>query len=105
MLSSTALVCIVNLTSIVHLVCVCWNVTYAEELLPWFYLVAGASASLKWISLDLHGILAIVWTPAYSLVSICVFATPAPCLQHHVIVSTAQKVSPTSLLPAQSVAI
>ena len=25
-----------------------------------------------WISLDLHGILAIVWTPPYSVVSICV---------------------------------
>ena len=25
-----------------------------------------------WISLDLHGILAIVWTPAYPVVSICV---------------------------------
>ena len=34
MLSSTALVCIVDLTSIVVLVCVCWNVRYAEELLP-----------------------------------------------------------------------
>ena len=67
--------------------------------------MAGASTSLKWISLDLHGILAIVWTPAYSLVSICVFTTPAPCLQHHVIVSTAQKVSPNSLRPAQSVAV
>ena len=32
--SSTALVCIVDLTSIVDLICVCWNVTYAEELLP-----------------------------------------------------------------------
>ena len=36
---------------------------------------------------------------------LCVFATPAPCLQHHIIVSTAQKVSPTSLLPAQSLSI
>ena len=34
MLSSTALVCIVDPTSIVDLICVCWNVTYAEELLP-----------------------------------------------------------------------
>ena len=34
MLSSTALVCIVDLTSIVDLMCVGWNVTYAEELLP-----------------------------------------------------------------------
>ena len=58
-----------------------------------------------WISLDLHGILAMVWTPAYPVVSICVLATEAPCLQHHVIVSTAQKVNPTSLLPAQSVAV
>ena len=33
MLSSTALVCIVDLTSIVDLICVCWNVTYEEELL------------------------------------------------------------------------
>ena len=32
MLSSTALVCIVYLTSIVDLICVCWNVTYAEEI-------------------------------------------------------------------------
>ena len=32
--SSTALMCIVDLTSIVDLICVCWNVTYAEELLP-----------------------------------------------------------------------
>ena len=46
MLSSTALVCIVDLTSIVDLICVCWNVTYAEELLPLCYLVAGASTSL-----------------------------------------------------------
>ena len=29
-----------------------------------------------WISLDLHGILAIVWTPAYSVVSICVCWPP-----------------------------
>ena len=34
MLSSTDLVCIVDFTSIVELICVCWNVTYAEELLP-----------------------------------------------------------------------
>ena len=34
MLSSTALVCIVDLTGIVDLICVGWNVTYAEELLP-----------------------------------------------------------------------
>ena len=33
MLSSTALVCIVDLISIVDKICVCWNVTYAEELL------------------------------------------------------------------------
>ena len=33
MLSSTALLCIVDLTSIVDLICVCWNVSYAEELL------------------------------------------------------------------------
>ena len=33
-LNSITLVCIVDLTSIVGLVCVCWNVTYAEELLP-----------------------------------------------------------------------
>ena len=32
--SSTALVCIVDLTSIVDLICVCRNVTYAEGLLP-----------------------------------------------------------------------
>ena len=29
-----------------------------------------------WISLDLHGILAIVWTPAYPVVSICVCWPP-----------------------------
>ena len=68
MLSSTALVCIVDLTSIVDLMCVCWDVTYAEELLllecthaeellllectyaeellPKCCLVAGASTSL-----------------------------------------------------------
>ena len=34
MLSSTALVGIVDLISIVDLICVCWNATYAEELLP-----------------------------------------------------------------------
>ena len=32
MLSSAGLVCIVYLTSIVDLICVCWNVTYAEEI-------------------------------------------------------------------------
>ena len=31
---ATALVCIVDLTSIVDLIYVCWNVTYAEELMP-----------------------------------------------------------------------
>ena len=40
MLISTALMCIVDLTCIVHpacivdLLCVFWNVTFAEELLP-----------------------------------------------------------------------
>ena len=34
LLSITAVVCIVHLTSIADLICVCWNVTYAEELLP-----------------------------------------------------------------------
>ena len=34
MLNSTALVCIVDLTSIVDLICVRWMVTYAKELLP-----------------------------------------------------------------------
>ena len=29
-----------------------------------------------WISMDLHGILAIVWTPAFSVVSICVCWPP-----------------------------
>ena len=29
-----------------------------------------------WISLDLHGILAMVWTPTYSVVSICVCWPP-----------------------------
>ena len=52
MLSSTALVCIVDFTSIVELICVCWNVTYAEELLPSCCLVAGAPTSLF---MDLSG--------------------------------------------------
>ena len=52
MLSSTALVCIVDLTSIVDLIYVRWNVTYAEQLLPSCYLVAGASTSLF---VDLYG--------------------------------------------------
>ena len=34
MLSSTALVCIVDLTTIIDVICVCWNVTYVGELLP-----------------------------------------------------------------------
>ena len=55
MLSSTALVCIVDL------ICVCWNVTYAEELLPWCYLVAGASTSLF---VDLSGP---PWHPSHRL--------------------------------------
>ena len=75
MFSSTALVCVVDLTSIVDLICACWNVTYAEELLPQCYFVAGASDLFLWISLDLHGILAIVWTLAYSVVIICVLPT------------------------------
>ena len=52
------------------------------------------------------------WHPSHRLDShipcgsyLCVLATYAPSLQHHVIVSTAQKVSPTSLLPAQGVAV
>ena len=72
MLTSTALMCIVDLTSVVDLLCVCWNVMYAEVLMPWCYLVAGASTSLF---VDLSGPpwhLAIVWTPEYSVVSICV---------------------------------
>ena len=77
MLRSTALVCILDLMSMVELMCVCWNVTCAEELLPQCYLVAGASKPHSlWISLDLHGILAIVWTLAYSVVSICVCWPP-----------------------------
>ena len=32
--SVALLLCIVDLTSIVDLMCVGWNVTYAEELLP-----------------------------------------------------------------------
>ena len=46
MLSSTALVCIVDVTSILDVICACWNVTYVEELLPYCYLVAEASTSL-----------------------------------------------------------
>ena len=61
MLSSTALVCIVDLASIVDLICVCWNVTYAEELLPKCYLVAGASTSLL---VDLSGP---PWHPSHGL--------------------------------------
>ena len=34
MLTSTALMCIVDLTSVVDLLCVCWNVMYAEVLMP-----------------------------------------------------------------------
>ena len=75
LLRSAALVCIVDLTSIVDLTYACWNVTYAEELLPQCYFVAGASDLFLWISLDLHGILAIVWTLAYSVVIICVLPT------------------------------
>ena len=106
MLISTALVCIVDLTSIVDFICVCWNVTHAEELLPWCCLVAGASTSLF---VDLSGL---PWHPSHRLDSripcsfyLCVLATKTPCLQHQVIVSTAEKVSPTSLLPAESVAV
>ena len=73
MLSRTALVCIVDLTRIVDLICVCWNVTYAEELLP---LVAGASTSLF---VDLSGP---PWHPSHRLDSrilcgfyLCVLAT------------------------------
>ena len=73
MLSRTALVCIVDLTSIVDLVCVRWNGTYADELLPSGYISLQEPLPYPlWISLDLHGILAIVWTPAFSVVSICV---------------------------------
>ena len=36
--------------------------------------------TLLWISLDLHGILAIVWTPAYSVISICVCWPPKRCV-------------------------
>ena len=74
MLSSTALVCIVDLTSIVDLICVCWNVTYAEDCRSVISSQEPLPHSL-WISLDLHGILAIVWTPAYAVVYICVLAT------------------------------
>ena len=75
-LSSTALVCIVNLTIIVDLICVCWNVTHAEELRPKCYLVAGASTSLL---VDLSGP---PWHPSHRLDSrmlcgfyLCVLAT------------------------------
>ena len=72
--SSTALVHIVDLTSIVDLICVCWNVTYAEDCRSVISSQEPLPHSL-WISLDLHGILAIVWTPAYAVVYICVLAT------------------------------
>ena len=32
--------------------------------------------TLLWVSVDLHGVLAIVWTPAYSVVSFCVCWPP-----------------------------
>ena len=44
----------------------CRSVIWLKEPLP----------HSLWISLDLHGILAIVWTPAYSVVSICVCWPP-----------------------------
>ena len=71
----------------------------------WTSMASQPSSGLP-LTLSDHDILAIVWTPTYSVVfNLCVLATYAPCLQHHVIVSTAPKVSPTSLLPAQSVAV
>ena len=76
MLSSTALVCIVDLTSIVDLICVCWNLTYTVELLPSVISLQEPLPHYLWISLDHHGILAIVWTPAYPAVSICVCWPP-----------------------------
>ena len=44
----------------------CRSVISLREPLPHFF----------WISLDLHGILAIVWIPAYSVVSTCVCWLP-----------------------------
>ena len=76
MLSSTALVCIVDLTSIVDLICVCWNLTYTVELLPSVISLQEPLPHYLWISLDHHGILAIVSTPAYPAVSICVCWPP-----------------------------
>ena len=75
MLSSTALVCIVNVTSIVDLILrmcllecnVCGGITAV---------VLSRCRSLYLILRDLHGILAIVWAPAYSVVSICVCWPP-----------------------------
>ena len=92
-LSSTALVCIVDLSCIVDLKCACWNIAYAEELLPISYVSLGMYRKRRnycrgvisvqenlphslWVSLDLHDILAIIWTPAYPVVSICVCWPP-----------------------------
>ena len=92
-LSSTALVCIVDLSCIVDLKCACWNIAYAEELLPISYVSLGMYRKRRnycrgvisvqenlphslWVSLDLHDILAIIWTPAYPVVSICLCWPP-----------------------------
>ena len=55
-----------------------------------------------WISVDLHGILAIVWTPAYPVLSICVCWPPKRRVYN---ITSSSLLSPTSLLPAQSVAV
>ena len=75
MLSSTALVCIVNVTSIVDLILRMWllecNVCGGITAV-----VLSRCRSLYLILRDLHGILAIVWAPAYSVVFyLCVLAT------------------------------
>ena len=100
-------------SSLVHLLLLCCLLKVSQYQLELIHtasvhIVKGTSQHIHnslWVSLDLHGILAIVWTPAYSGFYLCVLATQAPCLQHHVIVATAQEVSPTSLLPAKSVAV
>ena len=114
MFSSTTLVCIVDLMCIVDHMCllacnVCGgNTAVAFSCCGILHLTLCGSTSGPCMVSELSCHLwkaTIVWTPAYSVVSISVLATSSPCLQHHVIVSTAQKVYPASLLPAQSVTV
>ena len=41
---------------------------------------------IVWISLDRHGILAVVWILAHSVEYMCALATYAPCIPIHVII-------------------